>query len=174
MKDVLKVFGLVFVGLFIAIFIYPTLHEFGHMLATFVLGGSVKEFHVFPMAYVVCDMSHTRVLSKIIIGLSGMLLPFLLSSIVQPKKFWGWYICFITRGVCILSFVISLAAIVLFHLEREIENEDIIQVLKMEPAYGGIYFAFLMLLLVADIILVVRSRPINQCLRYFELDAKSE
>lgn len=162
------------VGLFIAILIYPTLHEIGHILATLLFGGGVKRLHVFPTAYVVCSMSNTRIFDKIVIGLSGMLLPFLLSSLVQPKKFWSWYICFITRGVCILSFAISLAAVVMFHLDCEIENEDITQVLKTEPAYGGIYFAFLMILLVADIILVVRSRPINQCLRYFELDTKSE
>ncbi len=126
MKDYLKLIPITIVGGITALLFYPFFHEIGHTIASLVFGGEVKEIHVFPTAYVVCDIRNTKEFGKIMIGLSGMLFPFLISILMQPKKFWSWFACFIFRGVCILSFVISLIAIVMFRFGQEIENEDIV------------------------------------------------
>lgn len=174
MKDWIKVIFIMIFGLFIAVFVYPTLHELGHMLSAVVCGGEIRELHIFPSAYVVCNTVNIGDVGKIVVGLSGMMLPFLLTSMMQPKKFWSWYACFILRGVCILSFLISLAAVVMFHFEREIPNEDMTQVLQVRPIYGSAYFIGLIILLLLELYLVVKSRPIKQCYEYFELNKKSE
>ncbi len=169
MKDYLKVFAIAVVGGIIAIVIYPFFHETGHMIATLVFGGNVKEFHVFPTAYVVCDINKASIFGRIMIGVSGMLFPFLLSSLAQPKSFWGWYMCFITRGICVLSFAISLYAIAAFRLGSEIPNEDIVQVLKMDHKNNVLYFCVFLLLMSSEFILIARSHPIRQCKNYFNI-----
>lgn len=174
MKDWIKVIFIMVVGLLIAVFVYPALHELGHMLSAAVCGGEIRELHIFPSAYVVCDTVNMGDVDKIIVGLSGMLLPFLLTSMMQPKKFWSWYSCFILRGVCILSFLISLTAVVMFRFEREIPNEDMTQVLQVQPIYGNAYFIGLIILLLLELYLVVKSRPIKQCFEYFEINKESE
>lgn len=174
MKDWIKVILITIVGLFIAIFVYPALHEIGHILSAAFCGGEIRELHIFPSAYVVCDTVNMGDIGKIVVGLSGMFLPFLLTSIVQPKKFWTWYACFILRGICMLSFLISLAAIVMFRLEKAIPNEDITQVLQTRPVYGWVYFIGLFILLVFELYLIVKSRPIKQFFEYFELNRQSE
>ena len=168
-KDCVKVVCITAVGGITAILIYPLLHEVGHAAAAAFFGGAVKEIHVFPEAYVVCDMSDAGIFGKIAVGLGGMLLPFFLSAVAGPKKFWGWYVCFITRGVCMLSFGISSVAVMMFHFGREMENEDIVQVLRSEPALVWFCFVGALVLLACDMILVVRSHPIRQFSDYFEV-----
>lgn len=169
MKDFLKLFLIAVVGGLTAIILYPIIHEIGHGVSAIIFGVEVKELHIFPNAYVICDVSRTKEFGKIMIGLSGILLPFILSAFVQPKKFWGWYTCFILRGVCILSFGFSLIAIALFNFGREIENEDIVQVLKIEPMYAWIYALAFIVLMLIDLFLVAKSQPIQKCIRYFDL-----
>lgn len=174
LKDWIKVIFIMVVGILIVVFVYPALHELGHMMSAVVCGGEIRELHIFPSAYVVCNTVDMGDAGKIGVGLSGMMLPFLLTLMMQPKKFWPWYACFILRGVCILSFLISLAAVVMFRLEREIPNEDMTQVLQVQPIYGNAYFIGLIILLLLELYLVVKSRPIKQCLKYFELNKESE
>ncbi len=95
MKDYLKLISITIVGGITALLLYPFFHEIGHTIASLIFGGEVKEIHVFPMAYVVCDVRNTKELGKIMIGLSGMLFPFFISILMQPKKFWSWFACFI-------------------------------------------------------------------------------
>lgn len=169
MKDFIKLIYVAAVGGVTAILLYPLIHEAGHALSAILFGADIKELRIFPNAYVICDVSNARKFGKIVIGLSGVLLPFLLTVFVQPKRFWGWFTCFIVRGVCILSFGISFFAIVLFNLGREIENEDIVQVLKIEPMFGWLYALVFVGLMSIDIYLVVKSRPIQKCIKYFDL-----
>lgn len=169
MKDYLKLIPITIVGGITALLLYPFFHEIGHTIASLIFGGEVKEIHVFPMAYVVCNVRNTKEFGKIMIGLSGMLFPFLISISMQPKKFWSWFTCFIFRGVCILSFLISLVAIVMFRFGQEIENEDIVQVMRIAPMYGWIYFVVMLALLGIDLVMIVKSRPLQQIIRYFKL-----
>ncbi len=169
MKDYLKLIPITIVGGITALVLYPFFHEIGHTIASLIFGGEVKEIHVFPTAYVVCDIRNTKEFGKIMIGLSGILFPFLISIFMQPKRFWSWFAFFIFRGVCVLSFGISLIAIVMFCFGQEIENEDIVQVMKIAPMHGWIYFVVMLVLLGIDLVMIVRSHPFQQIIRYFNL-----
>ncbi len=48
MKDFLKIIGIILVGLFTAVIIYPMLHEAGHSLIALTVGADVVEFNLFP------------------------------------------------------------------------------------------------------------------------------
>ena len=82
MKDYLKLIPITVVGLITALVLYPFFHEIGHTIATLFFGGEVKEIHVFPAAYVVCEISKIKEYGEIMIGLSGMLFPFLISIFI--------------------------------------------------------------------------------------------
>ncbi len=175
MKDALKVAAITIVGLFIAVIFYPILHEGGHSLAAVIAGAEVKEFNLFPLPNVLCDVQAVTIPGLILIGLNGMILPFLIVSVVQPRKFWSWYVCFILRGICLLSFGISLIAIILYWSGTQMANEDIMQVIGFAPSFSILYALGLAGLIVWDIVLVVKSKPIRQCLEFFNLaQPKSE
>lgn len=175
MKDAIKIAAITLVGLFIAVILYPILHEGGHSLAAVMAGAEIKEFNLFPLPNVLCDVQAVTLPGLILIGLSGMILPFLIVSMVQPRKFWGWYVCFILRGICLLTFGISLTAIILYWFGTEIANEDIMKVISFAPSLSVLYALGLTVLIVWDVILVVKSKPIRQCLKFFHLaQTKSE
>ena len=167
MKDALKCFGLIAVGLLTAIFLYPFLHEFGHTIAAIVFGRQVCGFRLFPIPSVMCEMDVTNKISIIVVGFSGMLLPYLLSLISPRKHFWVWYLWLIISGICLLSFSVSIAGVILYATGSPMANEDITQIMRFTEEYYVLYLAILIVLSIIRTVQIVRTKPIKRCMKYF-------
>ena len=167
MKDALKYFGLLAVGLLTAIFLYPFLHELGHTCAAIIFGRQVCDFRLFPIPSVMCEMDITNELAVIIVGFSGMLLPYLVSLVPPRKTFWIWYPWLIISGICLLSFSVSIAGVILYAIGSPMANEDITQIMRFTEEYYVLYLAILIVLSVIRSIQIVRSKPIKRCMKCF-------
>lgn len=169
MRDILKYAGLFIVGLFVAIIIYPFLHEAGHSMVAILVGAKVIDFNLLPLPYVTCEVSNLNTTSMILIGLAGMFLPVLISIIVRPKSFWFWYCNLVMKFICFLSFAISFIAIVLYIFGVTIKNEDIIQVIDIWN--NGVFV--LIIIMALSMIGIVRSimiqKPLIKILEYFKV-----
>ena len=129
MKDLRKVIWLLIIGLFTAVLLYPTLHELGHYLTTVLLGGKVLEIHLFTLPNMLCDGSSVGEIGLVMIGLSGMLIPFFISLLLNPKPFLLWYISQLIKCISVLAFGISLMSLLGKGYGFSISNDDIITVL---------------------------------------------
>ena len=167
MKDALKYFGLLAVGLLTAIFLYPFLHELGHTCAAIIFGRQVCDFRLFPIPSVMCEMDITNELAVIIVGFSGMLLPYLVSLVPPRKTFWIWYLWLIISGISLLSFSVSIVGIFMYVSGSPMANEDITQIMKFADEYYVLYLAILIVLSVIRSIQIVRSKPIKRCMKCF-------
>lgn len=167
MKDALKYFGLLAVGLLTAIFLYPFLHELGHTCAAIIFGRQVCDFRLFPIPSVMCEMDITNELAVIVVGFSGMLLPYLVSLVPPRKTFWIWYLWLIISGICLLSFAVSIAGIFMYVSGGPMTNEDVTQIMKFADEYYVLYLAILIVLSVIRSIQIVRSKPIKRCMKCF-------
>lgn len=167
MKDALKCTGLLAVGLLTAVFLYPFLHELGHTLTTTAFGYKIPDFQLFPLPSVICEMDMTNKVAIIFVGFGGMLLPYLISLVAPGKCFWLWYSWLVISGICVLSFVISIAGIVSYNLGKPINNEDITRILIHSGKNHVLYLALLIVLSVLRIIQIVRTKPIKRCLMEF-------
>ena len=167
MKDALKYFGLLAVGLLTAIFLYPFLHELGHTCAAIIFGRQVCDFRLFPIPSVMCEMDITNELAVILVGFSGMLLPYLVSLVPPRKTFWIWYLWLIISGICLLSFAMSIAGIFMYVSGGPMANEDVTQIMKFADEYYVPYLAILIVLSVIRSIQIVRSKPIKRCMKCF-------
>lgn len=170
MKDAMKIAAITIVGLIIAVIVYPVFHEGGHSLAAVIVGAKVEEFNLYPLPNVLCNVQSVGTVGLMVIGMSGMLFPFLLTALIQPRKFWSWFICFATRGICLLSFAIALYAVAVFQTDLKMVNEDITQVMQLAPDFKGLFVIILIGLMVWDILLVVKSHPIQHCFEFFDLE----
>lgn len=167
MKDVLKYFGLLAVGLLTAIFLYPFLHELGHTCAAIIFGRQVCDFRLFPIPSVMCEMDITNELAVIVVGFSGMLLPYLVSLVPPRKTFWIWYLWLIISGICLLSFAVSIAGIFMYASGGLMANEDITQIMRFTEEYYVLYLAILIVLFIIRTVQIVRTKPMKRCLKYF-------
>lgn len=86
----LEVTIMTLIGLAVAIVVYPFLHESGHTLTTILLGGTIREFTMFPFASVLSDISQMPNTGLVIVGLSGVLFPLIISVAIHPKQFYFW------------------------------------------------------------------------------------
>ena len=145
MKDILKCIGLLIVGLFVSVIGYPFLHETCHTIIALVVGAKVIDFSLLPLPYVTCEISITNDFGLILIGLAGMYLPMIFSLIIRPKSFWLWYGLLLTKGICLLSFIISLVSIILYNFGIKVSNEDIVQIMDVRSE-GDLILAILMIL----------------------------
>lgn len=92
MKMSLNLALVLFLGLFIAVLGYPFLHELGHSIVAILMGASVEEFCLFPVVYVLCNVYGIGEFGQVLIGVSGMLFPFICGIIIHCKNFWLWYV----------------------------------------------------------------------------------
>ena len=167
MKDMLKYFGLIAVGLLAAIFLYPFLHELGHTLTAVVFGYKVSNFQLFPLPSVMCEMNMRNRLTIIVVGFGGMLFPYFVSLIPPRKHFWSWYFWLVISGICLLSFAISTVGIVLYKMGRPINTEDITQILIQSDKNYILYLVTLIVLSALRIIQIIHTNPIKRCLKEF-------
>ena len=167
MKDALKCFGLLAVGLLTAIFLYPFLHELGHTVAALIFGRQVCDFRLFPIPSVMCEMDVTNEIALVSVGFAGMLFPYLLSIASPGKHFWIWYLWLVISGICLLSFGISIAGVFLYKIGRPMSNEDISQIMKFSDEYYLVYLAILIILSILRIIQIICTKPIKRCKEYF-------
>lgn len=175
MKDAIKVFGLIVVGLLCAIIIYPFFHEMGHSITAMLVGADVVEFNLFPIPNVLCNVNLINKTGIILTGIGGMLMPLFLTVLIHPKGFWLWYSALIIKGISLLSFIISAVAVILYKLGIPMINEDITQVLDMWNDGWMICLLGSLLFSVLTIIGIARKKPLKRLLEYFEIqDTKKQ
>ena len=167
MRDALKCMGLLAVGLLTAIFLYPLLHELGHILTAVVFGYKVSNFQLFPLPSIMCEMDMSNKFTIIVVGLGGMLLPYFISLIPPRKHFWLWYFWLVISGICLLSFAIAIAGIVLYKMGMSINNEDITQIIVHSEENHILYLITLTALFILRIIQIISTKPIKRCLIEF-------
>lgn len=169
MKDVFKYVGLFFVGLFVAIIIYPFLHEAGHSMMAILVGAKVIDFNLLPLPYVTCEVSSLNTTSMILIGLAGMFVPALISIIVRPESFWFWYCNLVIKFICLLSFAISFVAIVLYLFGVTIKNEDIVQVIDIWNNGVCVLIITMVLSMIGIIRSIMMQKPLIKIKNYFKV-----
>jgi len=175
MKSYIKVFVFLFLGLCLAIFIYPFLHELGHVIASLLLGLQCREFHLLPMPYVLCDMSQAREIDYYIVGSSGIIFPIISSQLLRPfynKNIFIDFTVFIIEGISALACAISLISIFLLQFGYELKEDDITSVLikaNSSLLFTGIISALLSIGLVIIVILMLRQKTIHSLIASLEI-----
>lgn len=167
MKDALRCIGLLVAGLLAATFLYPFLHEIGHIITAAGFGFKISNFQLLPLPSVVCEMDLTNKFATGIVGFGGMILPYFISLIPPKKHFWLWYIWLVISGICLLSFILSIVGVVLYSIEMPMNNEDITQVIAYSGRYYILYLVILIALVALRIIQIIRTKPIKRCLIEF-------
>lgn len=172
MKDTIKAIGLFVVGLFVAVIIYPVLHELAHSLIALTVGAKVIEINILPVPSMLCDVKSVDSTGMVAIGMSGMLLPYFLSAVIRPKSFWIWYANYIVKGISALAFVISTISTVCFLMGNPLPNDDTTQTLMVWSGSKWICLAMSMGFAVLAIVRLIQEKPLANCMKYFDMSGK--
>lgn len=173
MKDTLKCMGILFVGLFVAVIIYPFLHESGHSLVALLVGARIIDFNILPIPFVVCEVSTIDITEQIFIGLGGIVFPYVLSMLLKPKWFWGWYASLILKGISVYSVILSIIAIVLHINGNSWQNEDIVQILQVFPNGTWLFLILLCIMGAYGLIRLLKEKVFSRCIDYFNKTEKA-
>lgn len=159
-----RFFGIILVGLFTALFLYPFLHEGGHILATIFIGEKVYEFQLLPFPFVISSLSNENSSETIVIvGLSGSLFPLLFSFAIYLENFWLWLVGIYLNFICLISFVISIYSCIKFINGISIVNEDITKILEIFPEKATLYLVLFIFLSLLVIVQMIITNPIRHC-----------
>lgn len=169
MKDIVKGISLIVVGLVAAIIVYPFLHELGHLIAAGISGAEVYEFSLLPVPNVLCRFDSMSLRSVVITGFGGIVFPAFLTGFRVPKRFMTWYLWFAIKCICVLSFVISIWALIFYQTGIGIENDDMTRVMQFAPKFQIFYLVAIIGILVQTLVQLIWSKPLNRCKRYFDV-----
>lgn len=155
---IIKIFFIFALGLFTAIFLYPILHEAGHLISAIALGGKVTAFNLLPLPNIVCNVDGLGTNAVSLIGLSGLLFPLIFTTLVHAKRFWLWLIGIYFNFITFLSYLISLYGCITYACGKPIANEDITQIIDINPnAFAGLIILMLVLMSIV-IFQIVKSK----------------
>ena len=172
MKYAIKVSALFFVGLLMAVIIYPMMHELAHSATAVLVGAKVEEINLLPLPNVLCDVSNTDNTGIVFIGFSGMVIPFLFSAVIKPKGFWVWYANFVLKGICALSFIVAIVSTVSFIAGAPMPNDDITQILSLWQNGQWICLITSVCGTTMAIRKLAKENPLYRCLEYFNQPSK--
>lgn len=169
MKDTIKLVGILILGLIVAIFCYPFLHETGHALAAILSGAEVHEFKVLPVPYVVCNMYSMGLVQQCLIGIAGMIFPFIFSFVIRSCRFWPWLFSLFLKGISALSFALSYLAVLCYESGIKWTNEDIIKVIEISKSKTSIWLLFSLVMFCVAITIIYYEKPVERLKIYFEV-----
>ena len=158
---------LVLIGLFVSIVSHPLLHELGQIITTVLVGGRVKQITLFPQPSVLCDLTEINNNKRVIIGLSGEILPVIFAVAYTPKRFGLWYANLLMRLISVYSLCLDYVYTILFFVGLPVANTDITDILSIDR--GNLYFVVVLntLFLFFLCVSLKKTNPIPTSLKYF-------
>ena len=172
MKYTMKAIGLFVVGLIVAIIVYPVIHELAHSVVALAVGAKVIEVNIFPVPSVLCDVQTVDSPDMVVIGMSGMLLPYFLSAVIKPRSFWVWYANYVMKGISALAFLISTISTICFLFGNPLPNDDTTQTLMVWSNGSWICLVASFSLAILAIVKLIQERPLVRCMSYFNIPSK--
>lgn len=149
------------IGLFVAVLLYPFLHEAGHSICAIIFGAKVVDFTLFPLPSILCNVTGVGEVGIACISVSGMLFPIFVSFLISGQRFGMCYTRMLLRMISALAFAIS-AVSVLLHVNPQ---DDMFHVMKIlicarwtVPLFCGVIAALM-------IVLIVREKPLTEIMR---------
>lgn len=156
-------------GLFIAVIVYPFLHELGHLLAAVLFGAKVIEFHLLPIPNILCDSTGLSTFLLSLIGFSGMMLPFAISMLIHTNNYYLWYGGLILKGISLLSFIISIVGVFLYLCGSPIVNEDVTQIMNFNELSLWQVLLTVIIPTIICITAIIKDHPINRIFEFFDI-----
>ena len=169
MKDVIRLFGVLILGLIVAIFCYPFLHETGHAIAIILSGAELYEFRVLPIPYISCNVYSIGNVQQCLIGIAGMIFPFLISFFIGRNNFWMWLVSLLIKGISALAFAISYLAVLCYETDILWVNEDIVKVVQISEIKSSFWLLFSLVMFCFAVIVLYYEKPIERFKNYFEI-----
>ena len=157
MKLALRFFALLILGMVTVLIIYPFLHESGHSLAVVLLGGRIRNFNILPVPYILCQMKEYNKIDFLIVGFSGMLLPYIISFFIQNRNFWVCYLKVVLRLTCFMSFALGIVSVYLYQKGSAMQNDDVTTILQNSPEYLIFCLTLLILLTIITSVLFLKD-----------------
>lgn len=172
MKDFFCALKMFFCSVFVAIFIYPFLHEMGHSFIATVLGARIVEMKILPVPYTVCEISNTDNISRLLISMGGVVVPFVLSMCLNFKKFWMWFALFALKVISVYTTLFSMISVSLYMWGIMIYDDDITMTLQLFPNGCGLLLLILLVMFLYGVRKIIKESPVARCFEYFEVKNK--
>ena len=166
MTDAKRGAMLLLLGLFTAVLLYPALHEGGHILVTLLLGGRIREVRLGAAASVLCGGLRHGELAAVAFGGVG------LAMLLRPKHFPLWYVVQLVKGISVLAILLSLISLIGCKNGVIVENDDIMNVVRLWPEGRGVCLVLLCAGLLLSVGSICAARPVQRVGEYFGIAKK--
>ncbi len=144
----------------VSAFVYPLLHESGHLIAGLLVGYDIVDYSIFPSPYItfLTDGDYEKIY---FISVFSVVLPILVSVLI-PKKIIAVHLCACAVVFLDISYTIIMAVYsVLYMCGFSVTDNDATAVLSLCKDNGYIYFLSLALVSIIGLCVLVYKKPYN-------------
>lgn len=173
LKDIFKIIEITIINLLIGLFLYPFLHELGHSIMIICFKAKLLEFNVFPVPYVLCDLTGLTEIKTILIGMAGNFFPVIilfLFSFIKINNFWVWLTKLFLSYICLLSFGISFISIfiVKFGYFEIVKEDDFAQLVNLYNNSSILLSIVCLFMIVLLSIVIKKLKPIKNFIIFID------
>ncbi len=162
MRWLWRLMTLLFGAVGVVFFLYPFLHELGHLLCGLLVGGTLKGVSWYPAPGVWFDLSGTDDVGYIATALAGIYLPYLYALSLHPKHFFPWFLSYTFKGMVLLSLLLSMGVVLLYSQGQIVAGDDLVKVLTRFEEGTWLIFVGLFLSVVVLLSEMRTEQPIRQ------------
>ena len=134
----------------------------------FLFGGKVVEFHLLPLPNVLCEIHSISNIGIVIIGISGMAFPLIVTMIISKKAFAFWYISQVIIGISAYAFFISVVSLIMARFGFQTPNEDVIKVIQTVPNSEIFLIGITITFMILTVWLFAYNNPKKRMTEYLE------
>lgn len=161
MNKTLKFLLLIPISAATLFFLYPILHELGHAIVTWILGGQVSAFSFTPLPHIDSGLPYDAPEKIAAVSLAGIIFPLILClPFMRLRRYAGFTIMLILL-ITAISSTIELCIAIQYQLGDTISGDDIVLFLStshISPSWAYVYCS---LICIASLLAVVYMQPIQ-------------
>lgn len=152
----------------VMLFLYPLLHECGHILTAAVMGADILSVEIFPNPHVDLTMEQQSVIPMVMIAFGGSFFPLIFLAAIPNSCYYFYFIKLTIALVSVSSTITSLATSIMFVCGIETAYDDVVILLKYYPEIIFVVVALILPVLIIGMLFIVLTKPLEKTIEFFK------
>ena len=141
--------------------LYPVLHEAGHAITTWLLGGRVSGFSLTPLPHIESGLPYDAPGKIATVSIAGLIFPLLICVLVRHWRGYRGYCVLLTLIITAIAGAVELCVAIQYQMGDIVSGDDIVLFLSSSGANPIYAYLITGIVSISSIMIAVSMKPLN-------------